>query len=287
MKRAAKPMGVSERSLHGLPALSAHATLWILSAVFMLPFLWLVGTSLKVEEHMMDFPPQWIPNPVTLEHYVKAFHSVPLVLFLRNTVIIAAFVVFGTLLSCSLVAYGLSMIRWKGRGWVFAVMIATMMLPFQVTMIPIFLIFKRLGWINTFLPLTVPALLGNAFYIFLLRQFFLTIPQDLIDAARVDGCNEWRIYWQIVLPLARPALATVALFTFIAAWNDFMGPLIYLVDQDKYTLSIGLAMFRGQYGTRYGELMAVSTLMTVPIVVLFFFTQKTFIQGIKTSGIKG
>ena len=277
----------ARRKLTRPRAFTAHAALLLLSIVFMMPFLWLVGTSFKVEEHMMDFPPQWIPQPATTEHYVKAFQSVPLVLFLRNTLFISAVAVVGTVLSCSLVAYGLAMVRWRGRGIVFGIMLATMMLPFQVTMIPVFLIFKKFGWVNTFMPLTMPAFLGNAFFIFLLRQFFLTIPRDLIDAARVDGCSDWRIYWQIALPLARPALATVALFTFIAAWNDFMGPLIYLVDEHRYTLSLGLAMFRGQYGTRYGELMAVSTLMTVPIVVLFFFTQKTFIQGIRTTGLKG
>ena len=277
----------ARRRLSRPRVLAAHAVLLMLSLVFMMPFLWLVGTSFKVEEHMMDFPPQWIPRPATAEHYVKAFQSVPLVLFLRNTLFVSAVVVAGTVLSCSLAAYGLAMVRWRGRAVVFAVMLATMMLPFQVTMIPVFLVFKRLGWVNTFLPLTAPAFLGNAFFIFLLRQFFLSIPRDLVDAARVDGCSHGRIYWQIALPLARPALATVALFTFIAAWNDFMGPLIYLVDERNYTLSLGLAMFRGQYGTRYGELMAVSTLMTVPIVVLFFFTQKTFIQGIRTTGLKG
>jgi multiple sugar transport system permease protein len=166
-------------------------------------------------------------------------------------------------------------------------MLATMMLPGQVTMIPVFMIYRSLGWVNTFYCLIVPALLGNPFFIFMLRQFFRTIPADLMDAARIDGCSELRIWWQVVLPLCVPALATVGLFSFLGAWNDFIGPLIYLLDENKYTMSLGLAMFKGQYGSQFGQLMAVSAMMTVPIVVLFFFTQRTFIQGVKLTGLKG
>jgi ABC-type glycerol-3-phosphate transport system permease component len=223
----------------------------------------------------------------TFRHYINGVEGFHFSLFLQNTLFIAVFTVLGTVLSSSWVAFGFSVIEWRGRDKLFYLMLGTMMLPPQVTMIPVFLIFKSLGWCNTYLPLIVSAFLGNAFFIFLLRQFFLTIPKDLIDAARVDGCSTFRIYWQIVLPLSIPALATVALFTFMWSWNDFMGPLIYVVDETKYTLSLGLAMFKGRYASRYGEMMAVSVLLTLPIIVLFFFTQKTFIQGIKTSGMKG
>jgi multiple sugar transport system permease protein len=223
----------------------------------------------------------------TLRHYVDGIEGFHFSLFLQNTLFIAVFAVIGTVLSSSWVAFGFSILQWRGRDKLFYLMLGTMMLPPQVTMIPIFLIFKSLGWCNTYLPLIVPTFLGNAFFIFLLRQFFLTIPKDLIDAARVDGCSTFRIYGQIVLPLSIPALATVALFTFMWSWNDFMGPLIYVVDEAKYTLSLGLAMFKGRFASRYGEMMAVSVLLTLPIIVLFFFTQKTFIQGIKTSGMKG
>ena len=223
----------------------------------------------------------------TLRHYVKGVQGFNFPLFLQNTLTIALLTVLGTVLSCSWVAFGFSILEWRGRNKVFYLMLATMMLPPQVTMIPLFVIFKQLGWINTYMPLIFPSFLGNAFFIFLLRQFFLTIPKDLIDAARVDGCSTLRIYWQIALPLSIPALATVALFTFMFSWNDFMGPLIYVVDEAKYTLSLGLAMFKGRFASRYGEMMAVSVLLTIPIIVLFFFTQKTFIQGIKTSGMKG
>lgn len=222
-----------------------------------------------------------------LSNYSRGLQYIPFLQQLRNTLIICSFAVIGTLLSCSLVAYGLSKIEWKGRNTLFIILLSTMMLPYQVIMVPVFAIFVWLGWVDTFLPLTVPAFLGNAFFIFLLRQFFMTIPKDLSEAARLDGCNEFDIYRRIVIPLSKPALATVGLFTFMGAWNDFLGPLIYLVNEKNYTLSIGLAMFLGQYGNEYGMLMAVSTVVTIPIIILFFFTQRTFIQGITMSGIKG
>jgi len=204
-----------------------------------------------------------------------------------NTLIICCICVIGTILSCSLVAYGLACVEWRGREILFWIMLSTMMLPGQVTMIPLFLTFKSLGWINTFLPLVVPSFLANAFFTFLLRQFYRTIPLELLEAARLDGCSELGIWARIMLPLSKPALAIVGLFTFITAWNDFLGPLIYLMDDKKYTLSIALAMFQNQYGSNWGQMMAMSCLMTLPIIALFFFTQKTFIQGVKLSGIKG
>lgn len=220
-------------------------------------------------------------------NYTRGLVFIPFFEQLRNTLIISIFTVIGTILSCSLVAYGLSKIDWKGRNVLFVVMLSTMMLPAQVTMIPVFAIFVRLGWVDTFLPLIVPSFLGTPFFIFLLRQFFLGIPKELSEAAKLDGCGEFGIYRRVIMPLSKPALATVGLFTFMAAWNDFMGPLIYLLDESKYTLSLGLAMFTGQYGNEYGMLMAVSAVVTIPIIVLFFFTQRTFIQGMTMSGIKG
>lgn len=222
-----------------------------------------------------------------LNNYPSGLTFIPFGRYLLNTLIICVLVVAGTLLSCSLVAYGLARVRWRGRNALFYVIIATMMLPFQVTMVPLFVVFARLGWVDTFLPLTVPAFFGNAFFIFLLRQFFLTIPDELSDAARIDGCREWDIYWRIVLPLAKPALATVGLFAFMNTWNDYVGPLIYLSDASKYTLTLGLATFSSQYGSYPGMLMAVTAVMTLPIILLFFLTQRTFIQGIALTGIKG
>ena len=226
------------------------------------------------------------PGPAW-SNYTKGLVFIPFFQQLRNTLVVCIVSVIGTLISCSLVAYGLSKIEWRGRNVLFMIVLSTMMLPYQVIMIPVFAIFVWLGWVDTFLPLTVPAFFGNAFFIFLLRQFFLTIPKDLSEAARLDGCSEFDIYRRVIVPLSKPALAMVGLWTFMGAWNEFLTPLIYLVDERKYTLSLGLAMFLGQYGNEYGMLMAVSTVVTIPIIVLFFFTQKTFIQGITMSGIKG
>jgi len=267
--------------------LFVHILLVSFSAIFMLPFLWLVSTSLKPESQIMRWPPVIIPKPITWEHYINGFARIPFLLYLRNTLTICIITAIGTVLSSSLVAYGLSRIPWRGRDLLFILILSTMMLPYQVIMVPMFTIFKVVGWLDTFLPLTVPSFLGNAFFIFLLRQFFMTLPADMTDAARLDGCSELQIYRSIVLPLARPALATVALFTFMNSWNDFLGPLIYLFDDRKYTLSLGLAMYSDQYGSFFGQLMAMSTVITIPIIILFFFTQRTFIQGITMTGMKG
>lgn len=266
---------------------ATYAALVILSAVFFAPFLWLLSTSFKPESQIMLIPPEWIPRPFEWANYSKGLTFVPFFLYLKNTLIICTANVVGVLISSSLVAYGLAIIPWRGRDALFIILLSTMMLPYQVVMVPLFGIFTWLGWIDTFLPLIVPAFLGNAFFIFLLRQFFLSIPKDLMEAAKIDGCSEIQIFRRIVLPLAKPALATVALFTFMGSWNDYLGPLIYLFNQDKFTLSLGLAMFQSQYGSYYGMLMAVSTVITAPIIVLFFFTQRTFIQGITLTGIKG
>jgi multiple sugar transport system permease protein len=186
-----------------------------------------------------------------------------------------------------LVAYSLARIPWPGRNFLFICTIATLMIPFQVTLIPLFLVFKRVGWVGDFRPLILPHFFGDALYIFLLRQFFMTIPMELSEAARMDGAGEFRIYWAIILPLAKPGLATVAIFEFIARWRDYLGPLIYLSDQNRYTLSLGLQQYSSQYGREWGLLMAASVLITLPIIVLFFFLQKTFVQGVSLSGIKG
>jgi len=287
-----------------LKAVFGHTALVALSFVYVLPFAWLVTTSLQPDEERSKAPPAFIPAPAfvakalddatgqhvaydpTVIHYVKGVTRVPVPLFFRNTLLVCTLTVIGTILSSALVAYGFSVLVWRGRDAIFYIMLATMMLPGQVTMIPVFLIWREFGLIDTFAPLVIPAFLGSPFFIFLFRQFFLTIPRDLVEAARMDGASELRIWAGIVMPLSTPAIATVGLFSFLGAWNDFLGPLIYLADQSRYTLSLGLAMFRTQYGSEYGQMMAVATLMVIPIIVLFFFAQKTFIQGIKTSGMK-
>jgi multiple sugar transport system permease protein len=230
-----------------------------------------------------------------VENYSKVIHHdrLDFPLYARNTLIIAALAVAGTVLSSSLVAYGFARIRFKGRSVFFIIMLATMMIPFPVVMVPIYSLFKWFGdftgieMLGTSRPLWLPAWFGSAFNIFLLRQFFATIPEDLSEAARIDGCSEFGIYWRIMLPLARPALAVVALFTFMATWNDFLGPLVYLQRPEQWTLSLGLQGFQSQLGgAEWPLMMAASVLVIVPVIVLFFLTQRTFIQGIATTGMK-
>lgn len=264
-----------------------HLFLYSLAFVFALPFFWLVSTSLKPDSQLFKMPPVWIPSPIDFSHYGEALTLVPFLVYFQNTIIICLFNVVGIILSSTLVAYGFSRVRWRGRNVFFFVMLSTMMLPYQVTMIPIFLVFRNIGWVGTFKPLIVPAFFGNPFYIFLLRQFFMSIPGELSDAARIDGAGEARILYNVILPLAKPALATVALFTFIATWNDFLGPLIYLSDVTKYTISLGLQQFQSAHDTQWQNLMAASTMSLAPIIIVFFFAQKTFVRGITLTGLKG
>ena len=265
-----------------------YLSLLAFASILILPFLWIISTSLKGNEQIFVIPPKWIPETFHWENYIDVFKKMPFLIYLKNTVFITGLTIVGVVFSSSLVAYAFACLRWPGRDGLFIFILATMMLPMQVTMIPLFVLFKEFGWLNTFKPLIVPAFFGGgAFNIFLLRQFFLTIPRELFDAARIDGCSEFRIYWSIVLPLAKPALATVAILTFMASWNDFFGPLIYLSDKLKGTLALGLAMFVGQHQTEWGMLMAASVLMMLPIIVIFFFFQKYFIKGFVMSGIKG
>ena len=257
------------------------------AVVALLPFLWMLSTSLKPMDQILVFPPVWVPRPAVTEHYVAVFREFPFAVYLRNTLTVCVFTVIGTVFSSSLVAYAFARLRFPDRGWLFVVLLATIMLPAQVTMVPVFLLFRAFGWIDTFLPLIVPAFFGTPFFVFLLRQFFLTIPQELIEAARVEGAGEWRIYWSIMLPLSKPALATVAIFSFMGAWNDFLGPLIYLSSEKNRTLALGIQALRSFHGTEWGILMAASVLMVLPIIVLFFLCQRFFVRGIVLTGIKG
>lgn len=275
------------KALRLLQRLLTYTVLIFLSLIFATPFLWLLSTSLKPPEQIFKLPPEWIPDPFTWSNYTKAVTAIPFFLYLKNTMYIAIFNVIASVISCSLVAYGFSMIRWPGRDVLFLVVVATLMIPYAVILIPTFIIFSKLGWVNTPNPLTIPALTGNAFFIFLLRQFYMSIPEDLSDAARIDGASELQIYWHIILRLSRPALAVVALFTFMWNWNDFLGPLVYLSKKETLTLAIGLYGFQSRAGTQWGPLMAAATIMVSPIIALFFVTQKTFIQGITLTGIKG
>lgn len=258
------------------------------AAVMALPFVWLLSSSLKVENDIFNFPPEWIPNPVRFQNYVDALTYKPFGTYIFNTLVIVVLNEIAIVGAASFCAYGFARIRFAGRDFWFAVVLSTMMVPYFVLMIPQFIIFTRMGWVDSILPLTVPFFFGGgAFNIFLLRQFFRTLPEELADAARIDGCSEFMIYARIMLPLAKPALATVAIFTFLHGWNDFIGPLLYLSSPDKFTVAIGLATFRSVMRTRWDLLMAASTAMILPVVVLFFFAQRYFIQGIVLSGLKG
>jgi multiple sugar transport system permease protein len=264
-----------------------HGALIPAAFLFMLPFLWMLSTSLKSKPQLYVYPPILFPIPPSWSNYPTAVTYIPFFLYLRNTLIIAGAATIGALLSCSLVAYSIARIPWRGRNFLFALTVATLMLPFQVTLIPLFIVFKNLGWVGDFRPLIIPHYFGSALYIFLLRQFFMTIPMELSEAARIDGASELRIYASVIMPLAKPALATVAIFEFIARWRDYLGPLIYLNNQNLYTLSLGIYQYRSQYGAEWELLMAASVLITLPIILLFFFLQKTFVQGIALTGIKG
>ncbi|WP_191565617.1 carbohydrate ABC transporter permease [Metabacillus idriensis] len=265
----------------------AHTFLILISILFLVPFFWMLSTSLKDQTQIFSFPPEWIPSPFKWSNYQEAVEYIPFFSYLKNTVVITVFSTIGAVITCPLVAYGFAKLRFKGSNALFIVTIAVMMIPGQVTMIPLFILFEKLGWVGSPLPLIIPVFFGVPFYIFLLRQFFLGLPDTLMDAARIDGAGEFRIYWQIMLPLAKPAVLAVGLFQFMGSWTDFLGPLLYLTDETSYTLSLGLQQFQSQKGTEWGLMMAVSTLMTLPIIVLFFFLQKTFIKGITFSGIKG
>jgi len=280
-------MGI--RARRRLTKIVSFIVLAVAALAFMLPLLWMISTSLKPKSQIFMYPLVWIPDPPQWGNYAKALNnpSFKFLLFLKNSLYYTLLSTVGIVISCSLVAYSFARLRWWGRDFWFIITLATLMIPYPVTLIPMYLLFSRIGWVNSFKPLIVPNFLGTAFFIFLLRQFFLTIPKDLSDAARIDGANEFQIYWRVVMPLAKPALATVALFTFLFCWNDFLGPLVYLTDGSKYTLAVGLAAFRGQYRTQWDLMMAASTVVTLPIVILFFFAQKQFIQGITLTGIKG
>jgi multiple sugar transport system permease protein len=265
---------------------SAHIVLIVASFFFMIPFIWMVSTSLKPLTQVFTFPPEWIPKPVKWSNYLDAMSYIPFFTYLKNTLIITILSTIGAVVSCPLVAYSFAKLKWPGRNILFIITIGVMMIPGQVTMIPLFLLFEKLGMVGTPLPLVIPAFFGVPFYIFLLRQFFMGLPDSLREAAKIDGAGEFRIYWQIMLPLAKPAVLAVGLFQFMASWTDFLGPLLYLTDSIQYTLSLGLQQFQSQKGSEWGLMMAVSTMMTLPVIILFFFLQKTFIRGITFTGIK-
>ncbi len=254
----------------------------------MIPFFWMLSTSLKRPGTEFTFPIEWIPVPPRFGNYWTAWSILPFNQWLLNTVRITGLSILGHIISCAIVGFGFARIRFPGRDAIFLLVLATMMLPFPSIIIPLFILFRELGWINTILPLVVPTFFAtSAFYIFLLRQFFMTLPLELDDAARVDGCSTFGIFYRICVPLIKPALGIILVFSFMNHWNDFLGPLIFLSDIDKYTLALGLRYFQGQHRVEWTLLMAASLLILSPCIILFFIAQKNYIQGIVITGVKG
>lgn len=268
-------------------SLLTYIVVLILAFFFLLPLWWMVSTSLKTSEQIFIFPPSWIPNPVKFSNYSEALKKMDFFRYFRNTFYVTMMTLIGVFFSAPLAAYSFSRLNWKGRDFWFFAILSTMMLPPQATMIPLYIVFSRIGWVNSFKPLYIRSYFGFPYFIFLLRQYFMTIPSSLDDAAYIDGCTPYRVYWNILLPLVKPALITMAIFVFLNTWNDFINPLLYLHSPKLYTLSIALQLFKGEYEVQWSYLMAISTLMIIPVLILFFFLQKYFIEGIVLSGIKG
>ncbi|MCX7018267.1 MAG: carbohydrate ABC transporter permease [bacterium] len=266
--------------------LARYLLLTIGGIAFAVPLFWMVSTSLKPDTELFSGA-LWPRSPMW-SNYERAVQSFPFMRYGANTVLLTMINIIGCVISSAMAGYAFSRLRWPGRDAIFFVLLSTMMIPPQVTMIPVFLLFRWLGWYNTYLPLTVPAFLGGAaFFIFLMRQFFRTLPRDLEEAARIDGCSQLRIFWSVMLPLTKPALATVGIFTFVGVWNDFMTPLIYLSDGNLYTLALGLQSFVTESLTEWNLMMAASTLVLIPLLALFFFAQRYFVEGIALTGSKG
>ncbi|WP_228485561.1 carbohydrate ABC transporter permease [Thermaerobacillus caldiproteolyticus] len=271
-----------------IQAFFVYLFLIIASAATVLPLLWMISTSLKSGDIIFQIPPKWLPDSFYWENYRRAVTDIPFFLYLKNTVIITGCRVFAEVFISALVAYGFARFDFPGRNIWFIILLSTIMLPGEITMIPVFMMFEKLGWINTFKPLVVPAFFGGqAVFVFLLRQFFLTIPRELEEAALIDGATRFQIFYKIFLPLSKPALITIGLFSFQGSWNDLLGPLMYLNDSNKFTLQLGLAMFNGMTKVEWGPLMAASILVLLPTLLLFFAMQKYFVEGISVTGIKG
>lgn len=265
----------------------AYVLLGIGGVIMVVPFLWMLSTAVKPEGEVFLYPPEWIPHPLVWSNFAQATTEFPFALATFNSLLVATLTAVGQLLSCSLAAFAFARFRFPGRNVLFAIVMATIMIPSAVTLIPVFVVMKQLGWIDTLYPLIVPSFTGGAFGTLLLRQFFKTIPSEYDDSARLDGASSTRILWSIYVPLAKPALATLAVFTFMTSWNDFITPLIYLSTPTHMTLTVGLSYFQGQYNTQWNLMMAATLISVVPILLLYSFAQRYFIQGITMTGLKG
>jgi len=277
-------------------AVLVYGVMIVVALILAFPFVWMISTSLKTDGQIIAWPPEWIPRPVHWKNYVNLFageKNVTISRFLFNSVVVSCIAVFGQVLSSTMVGFAFARLQWIGRDVSFGVLLATMMLPSQVTIVPVFIGFSKLGWVDSWLPLIIPSWFGSAFFIFLVRQFMLTLPRDLDDAARIDGCNTWQLFYQIILPLCKPVVAAVAVFSFQSHWNDFFNPLIYITNPDKQLLSVGITYLTqrgsaiGPVATPWNLLMGASIVMAVPMVLVFFAAQRVFVQGVVFSGLKG
>jgi len=257
------------------------------SVMFILPFMWMIATSLKQSQDVFTYPPSFLPTSFEWRNYIAGWTILPFNRFLLNTLIVTCANVIGNLISCSLVAFGFARLRARGRNLLFLLLLATLMIPREVTIVPRFLLFSQIGLVNTLWPLILPAWFGYPFFIFLLRQFFMSIPHELDDAARIDGASSFRIFTSVILPLSQPALATVAIFAFIGNWSNLLDPLIYIRSQELYTLALGLNLFRGVNFTQFNLLMAVSIIQLMPVLIIFFLAQRLFVQGVTLTGMGG
>lgn len=283
---ATAPKRLTFRQRDLLQQVVIHLILLSAVTLMLIPLAWTLSTSLKPPGEVFDFPPKWIPSRILWSNYIEATTAINFFQYLWNSVVITGLSIVGKVISITLVAFSFARLRWWGRNTLFLIMLATMMLPPHVTLIPQFILFKYLNWINTFKPLIVPAFFGGPWLTFLVRQFLMTLPRDLDDAARIDGCSSFGLYWRIIMPLAKPAILLIIIFVFNGTWNEFLMPLIYLQSQEKFTLALGLRMFQGEASASWHLLMAASILTMLPVLILFFAAQKYFIQGIVFTGVK-
>ena len=279
----------SESATTRLRKLLTHALLIAGAIIIFIPIAWMISTSLKPPQQVRKFPPIWIPNPIVWSNYITAvtIYPVSFLIFIRNSLVISLGVVLGTVLSNTIVAFAFARLRFPGSRILFLIVLSTMMLPRQVTLIPLFILFSKLGWVNTFRPLIVPAFFGSGYDIFLMRQFYSTIPREMDDAARIDGCGVLGLFFRIILPMSKPGIGIMAIFAFQWSWNEFLGPLIYLSRMETFPLSIALSYLRGTHRVLWSELMVVSFIAMIPPLILFFIAQRSYIQGIVITGVKG
>jgi multiple sugar transport system permease protein len=264
-----------------------HTVLILSGIIFSIPFFWLIGTSFKPLNEISQSTLSIFPEHFHWDNYARVFQRIPFLRYTGNTLFVSLMCVLGQVISTSMVAYSLTKIDWKGKKIIFPIVLATMMIPYQVTLIPVYVIFQKIHLVGSYWPLIIPTFTAAPFYVFLLRQFFMTLPDSLIQAARIDGAREFTIFTRVVLPLCRPAITSVAIFTFLSTWSDFLGPLIYLNNNKMYTITLGLKAFMAEHYTEWDLLMAASVMFTLPVIVMFFFAQKYFIEGITLTGIKG